>query len=65
MSKKTIISEIENRDAFVNLLKHNTGLIVLKLGVFMIKIYKNFGGKYDNLFCISKSKSFMFGNFFV
>jgi thioredoxin-like negative regulator of GroEL len=29
---KTIISEIVNRDAFVNLLKHNTGLIILKLG---------------------------------
>jgi thiol-disulfide isomerase/thioredoxin len=32
MGGKNIISEIENRDAFANLLKHNTGLIVLKLG---------------------------------
>ena len=30
--KKTVISEIANRDAFFNLLKHNTGLIILKLG---------------------------------
>jgi thioredoxin 1 len=29
---KTVISEIANRDAFFNLLKHNTGLIILKLG---------------------------------
>ena len=32
MTGKNIISEIENRDAFINLLKHNTGLIILKLG---------------------------------
>lgn len=31
MSKK-IISEIVNRDAFLTLLKHNPGIIVLKLG---------------------------------
>ena len=30
--KKTVISEIANREAFFNLLKHNTGLIILKLG---------------------------------
>lgn len=29
---KQIISEIENRDAFMTLLQHNPGLIVLKLG---------------------------------
>lgn len=29
---KEIISEIANRDAFFHLLKHNPGLIVLKLG---------------------------------
>ena len=29
---KTIISEIADRDAFFHLLKHNPGLIVLKLG---------------------------------
>jgi len=31
MSKK-IITEIENRDAFLTLLQHNPGLIILKLG---------------------------------
>jgi thiol-disulfide isomerase/thioredoxin len=29
---KQIITEIPNRDAFFHLLKHNTGLIVIKLG---------------------------------
>ncbi|MFY7727925.1 MAG: thioredoxin family protein [Flavobacterium sp.] len=29
---KEVISEIANRNAFMNLLQHNTGLIVLKLG---------------------------------
>lgn len=29
---KQIISEIPNRDAFFHLLKHNTGLIIIKLG---------------------------------
>ena len=29
---KTIISEIADRNAFANLLKHNDGLIILKLG---------------------------------
>ena len=29
---KQIISEISDRDAFFTLLKHNTGLIILKLG---------------------------------
>jgi len=29
---KQIISEIANREAFFTLLKHNTGLIILKLG---------------------------------
>lgn len=29
---KQIISEIQNREAFLNLLQHNPGLIVLKLG---------------------------------
>ena len=29
---KQIISEIANRDAFMTLLQHNPGLIVLKLG---------------------------------
>lgn len=29
---KQVISEIANRDAFLNLLQHNPGLIVLKLG---------------------------------
>ena len=29
---KQIIAEIPNRDAFFHLLKHNTGLIVIKLG---------------------------------
>ena len=29
---KQVISEIANRDAFFNLLQHNPGLIVLKLG---------------------------------
>ena len=32
MSSKEIISEIPNRDAFFHILKHNPGLIVLKLG---------------------------------
>ena len=32
MTSRTIISEIEHREAFFNLLKHNTGLIILKLG---------------------------------
>ena len=32
MTSRTIISEIENRDVFLNLLRHNTGLIILKLG---------------------------------
>jgi hypothetical protein len=30
--KKKIISEIANREAFIHLLEHNPGLIVLKLG---------------------------------
>lgn len=29
---KTVISQIENRKAFMTLLEHNTGLIILKLG---------------------------------
>ena len=29
---KTIISQIESRKAFMTLLEHNTGLIILKLG---------------------------------
>jgi len=29
---KNIITEIANRDAFFNLLQHNTGLIIIKLG---------------------------------
>ncbi len=32
MPSKQIISEIANREAFLHLLTHNTGLIVLKLG---------------------------------
>ena len=28
---KQIIAEIPNRDAFFHLLKHNTGLIIIKL----------------------------------
>lgn len=32
MSSKEIISEIPNRDAFFHILKHNPGLIILKLG---------------------------------
>ena len=32
MSSKQVISEIESRDAFFHLLRHNPGLIVLKLG---------------------------------
>ena len=29
---KQVISEIENRDAFLHLLQNNTGVIILKLG---------------------------------
>ena len=32
MTSRTIVSEIENREAFFNLLRHNTGLILIKLG---------------------------------
>jgi hypothetical protein len=32
MTSRTIVSEIENRQAFFNLLRHNTGLILIKLG---------------------------------
>jgi hypothetical protein len=32
MPKKQVISEIANREAFMHLLLHNTGLIILKLG---------------------------------
>lgn len=32
MTSKTIISEIPTRDTFFNLLQHNPGLIIIKLG---------------------------------
>ena len=49
MANKTIISEIENRDAFANLLKHNTGLIILKLGATWCGPCKTMGPILENV----------------
>jgi thioredoxin 1 len=70
---KVVVSEIPNREAFINLLKNNTGLIVIKLGAEWCgpcKQIKNavhgfFASSPDEVICadIDVDKSFDFYSF--
>jgi thiol-disulfide isomerase/thioredoxin len=56
---KTIITTIENRTVFLNLLKDNPGIIILKFGASWCKpcklietpVYNFFGSSPDNVIC--------------
>ena len=56
---KTIITKIENRTVFLNLLKDNPGIIILKFGASWCKpcklietpVYNFFGSSPDNVIC--------------
>jgi thiol-disulfide isomerase/thioredoxin len=56
---KTIITKIENRIVFLNLLKDNPGIIILKFGASWCKpcklietpVYNFFGSSPDNVIC--------------
>jgi thiol-disulfide isomerase/thioredoxin len=56
---KTIITKIENRAVFLNLLKDNPGIIILKFGASWCKpcklietpVYNFFGSSPDNVIC--------------
>jgi hypothetical protein len=73
MSSKQVISEIESRDAFFHLLRHNPGLIVLKLGAewcgpcktIQHAVHGFFATSPDDVICgdIDVDKSFDFYSF--
>jgi thiol-disulfide isomerase/thioredoxin len=50
---KDIVCEFANREAFLNLLQHNTGLIIIKLGAKWCGPCKKIEGPVHNFFAMS------------